>query len=224
MGEAGPSAKPPMMSTDDRGQSDYYRTIAREFLKKRGGALFLSPRDLGAIADWEAQGIPVGVVLEGIDRTFEGIKKKARAIREISLAFCGREVGRAWDQYRDRSAGRRAKSPVPSDKRGRARREVDRALKSFPPDETELISLFESAFAVLSADQPDEEALERTESAVEEILYARAAPDEKARLIREAGRDPAGQGPEDVEAASRTKIIKAMRTKLKIPYVSLYYY
>lgn len=223
-GEAGASAKPPMMSTDERDHSEYFQTIAREFLKKRGGALFLSPRELGAIAGWEARGIPVRVVLEGIERTFEAVKKKSRSIREISLTFCDREVGRAWDQDRDRSAGRRAKSPLPSDKRDRARLEVERALKSLPSHETELIPLFESAFAALSADQPDEEALERTESAVEEILYARATPDEKARLIREVGRDLAAQGPEDVEAASRTKIIKTMRTKLKIPYVSLYYY
>ena len=53
---------------DDGAQSGYYREIARAFLGRRGWPLLLSPKDQAAIAAWEADRVPLPVVLEGIGR------------------------------------------------------------------------------------------------------------------------------------------------------------
>ena len=212
------------MSTDDRGQSAYYRTIAREFLARKGSGFFLSPRDLDAIAGWEDRGIPLRVVLEGIERTFERSKQQGRGTRTLSLALCDREVGRAMDQHRDRSAGRRPGAPPGAGKRDKARREVERAFLAASPGDPALSRLLGEALTSLSAEAPDEDALDRIEASIEDLLYDRAAPEDKARSLREAGRDHRGQSAEDIEAASRTRIVKAMRKKHRVPYVSLFYY
>lgn len=212
------------MPIEDSGQSEYYRTIAREFLKRRGAPFFLSPRDMAAIAGWEASGVPLETVLEGIARTFDGIMERARGTRGLSLALCEREVGRALQQHRDRSAGRRkADAPRPG-KREQARREVERALRDLSRNDADLSRLFEAALEAISAENPDEEVLEKIEASVERLLYDRASPEEKARSVREARKELPGGGLEEVESASRTRVVKTMRKKGKIPYVSLFYY
>ncbi len=212
------------MNTDDRNQSAYYRTIAREFLSRKGRGFFISPRDLEVIAGWEARGIPLRVVLEGIERTFEKSKKQGVGTRTLSLARCDREVGRALDQHRDRSAGRRARATPGAGKRDRARREVEQAFLTASSGDPALSRLLGEALTGLSAEAPDEEALERIEASIEDLLYDRASPEDRARSLREAGRDHRGQSAEDIEAAARTRVVKAMRKKLRVPYVSLFYY
>jgi hypothetical protein len=212
------------MSTDDRGQGAYYRTIAREFLARKGSGFYLSPRDLDAIAGWEDLGIPLRIVLEGIDRTFERYQQQGRGTRTLSLALCDREVERAMDQHRDRSAGRRAGAPPGAGKRDRARREVERAFRAAAAGDPALSRLLGEALTRLSSEAPDEEALERIEASIEDLLYDRAAPEDKVRSLREAGRDHRGHSAEDIEAASRTRVVKAMRREHRVPYVSLFYY
>lgn len=212
------------MHSEDRDQSEYYRTIAGEFLKRRGAPLILSPRDMAAIAGWEARRVPLKAVLLGIDRTFEGLRKRGRGNRGGSLALCEREVGRAMEQHQDRSAGGRRAGPTRPAKQERARREVERALCDLSPDDAQLSRLYRTALEALTVKDPEEEALERIEASIEHLLYDRAAPEEKARSVRQARKELPGGGPGEVESLSRTRIVKAMRKKGKVPYVSLYYY
>jgi len=93
------------MNSQNGGQSGYYQTIAREFLRRRGAPLLLSPRDQAVIAAWEEKRVPLDVVLEGIGRTFDGLRIKGRGSRGVSLLFCERQVEAALAQHRDRSAG-----------------------------------------------------------------------------------------------------------------------
>src|SRR5512137_174737 len=119
---------------DDKGQSGYYQEIARVFLERRGGPFFLSPKDQSAIAAWEEKRIPLGVVLEGIARTFDGLTARKRGTKAVSLAFCDRQVEAAFAQHRDRAAGhRKAAGTAPrSGKVDRARREIEMAIEALP--------------------------------------------------------------------------------------------
>jgi hypothetical protein len=212
------------MDTEDKGQSGYYQTIAREFLARRGAPFFLSPRDQSAIASWESRRIPLRVVLEGIGRAFEGLKTRGRGAKGISLAFCDRQVDAAMAQHLDRSAGRgHAAGPRPG-KKDRARREVEKGLHGLDPEDREVARLLETALTLLAAPVPDEAALERIDAEVEEILWGRATGSEKGAAEAEARKGLRGRRPDGFEATVRRQVVKESRAGRKIPHVSLYYY
>ncbi|OGD20138.1 MAG: hypothetical protein A2Y70_04955 [Candidatus Aminicenantes bacterium RBG_13_64_14] len=212
------------MDTEDKGQSGYYQTIAREFLARRGAPFFLSPRDQSAIASWESRRVPLRVVLEGIGRAFDGLKTRGRGTKGISLAHCDRQVDDALAQHLDRSAGRRNTAGPRPRKKDRARREVEKGLHGLAPDDREIARLLEAALEILDAPKPDEAALERIDSEVEELLWGRATGSEKGAAEAEARKGLRGRRPEGIEAMIRRQVVKELRAGRKIPHVSLYYY
>jgi hypothetical protein len=70
---------------------NYYTEIEEHFWKKRGAHLLVSPLDWAIVETWQKAGIPLGVVLRGIDRAFESWERSKRAAdgRQLkSLAYC----------------------------------------------------------------------------------------------------------------------------------------
>jgi hypothetical protein len=212
------------MNSEDSGQSGYYQTIAREFLKRRGAPLLLSPRDQAVIAAWEEKRVPLDIVLEGIGRTFDGLRTRARGTRGVSLAFCERQVEAALAQHRDRSAGRRSAAGPRPDKREKALKEVEKARRGLPSDDREVARLLDAAMAVLAAPEPDEAALERIDAEVEEVLWSLATDPERSAAEAEARKELPGRRPAGFEAAVRRKVVKTARAGRRIPHVSLFYY
>jgi hypothetical protein len=207
----------------EEAQSGYYRAIAREFLRRRGAPFLLSPRDLEVIADWEKRHIPLDIVLEGIARAFDGIRDKSRGTRGMPLSFCENQVSRALAQHQDRHAGRRKPAAPRAGKREKARREIQAFLVNLPPEDGDLRALFEAASAVLSKPVPDEDALERIDEDVNEVLCKRAAASKRKESSPGARRRLRGR-PDEETGAARTALLKSLRVRRKIPYVSLYYY
>jgi hypothetical protein len=224
---------------DDRSaQSGYYQEIAAAFLRRRGGALVLSPRDQAAIAAWEEQRIPLAVVLEGIGRAFEALKARRRDTRSIPLALCGREVEAAFAQHRDRAAGRpkghEAAAARPA-KKDVARREIAKALEGLDAGEAGIRELLHAALDALAGAKPDEAALEMIDAEIEEALWAGAATGEKAEAAAEAKKAPkgrpAGRAPvpgmrpqAGGDDAVRRLVVKSARARHRIPHVALHYY
>lgn len=212
------------MTSNEKDRSGYYQSIARAFLEGRGAPLLLSPRDQALIADWEARRIPLRIVLEAIGRAFDGLRARGRGTRGVSLAVCARHVDEAFAQHRDRGAGgRRASAPRP-DKKDRARREIDRALRDLPPEDGEAAALLRAALAALDAPRPDETALERIDAEVEELLWSRATAAEKAAAGAEARRELRGRRPAGLDDAVRRIVVRAARAGRRIPYVSLHHH
>ncbi|MGD1008604.1 MAG: hypothetical protein ABR951_00470 [Candidatus Aminicenantales bacterium] len=208
----------------DQAQSGYYQAIAREFLRRRGAPFFLSPRDLAVIDGWEKNSVPLHVVLEGVGRAFDGIRDRARGTKGISLSFCEPHVRRALAQHTDRAAGRRRATVPRAVKVAAARGEVETCLRSPAADDRRLRSLFEEAAALLAREAPDEEALERIDDGVDGILWGRTSRAERDGLARQTAKEFPGKGPAEIAAAARTRLVKAARENLKVPYVSLFYY
>jgi len=209
----------------DQGQSGYYQAIARDFLKRRGAPFFLSPRDLAVVAAWEADRIPLEVVLEGIGRAFEGRRDRSRGTKGLPLAFCDAQVRRAMAQHADRGAGRKTAAASPrAAKTARARHEVERCLSGLAEEEPGLRPLLETAGRLLAEEPPDEEALERIDEEVDEVLWRRAAATGRGRTKRPRAGEGAATRSVDSEAAARMRLVKDERRKLRVPYVSLFYY
>jgi len=211
---------------DDNPQSGYYQEIARAFLERRGGPLLLSPKDQAAIAVWEEKKIPLRVVIEGIGRTFDGLKARGRATKAVSLAFCDREVEAAFAQHRDRAAGRRKAPGIEprSDKRDAARREIGRALEAVPAGDDVMARLLREALEALAVTPPDAAALDRIDAAVEEALWAGASAVEKAGVAAEAVKGAGGRKPTGLEETVRRRVVMAARARRRIPHVALHYY
>lgn len=210
----------------DREQSGYYREIARVFLDRRAGALLLSPKDLSTIAAWEEKRIPLDAVVEGIGRTFEGLKARGRATRTVSLAFCDRQVEAAFDQHRDRAAGRRAEpgAGAGTGKAAKIRLEIVQALETLAAGDLEMRRLLQAAFEALAAPRPDPAALERIDAEIEEALWAGATAAEKARAETESLKAHKGRKPAGFEDTVRRRAVMAGRARRRLPHVSLHYY
>jgi len=205
-------------------QNEYYQAIAREFLRRRGAPFFLSPRDLAVIAGWEGQRIPLHVALEGIGRAFDGRRDRSRGTKGLALSFCDSQVQKALSQDTDRRAGRRKALAPRSEKVGRALKESERFLGSPAAGDREIRALFEASSHLLSQASPDEEALGKIDDDINEILWRRVSQTDRDRLKREMTGEFSGMSRGEIEAAVRTRLVKAARQKDKIPYASLFYY
>ncbi len=80
---------------------DYLREIERVFVSRRGGVPFLSPADWEVASRWEANGIPLAVVVEGIARAFGvgGIGPRS------GLGSCSAAVEAVWSERRRSQIG-----------------------------------------------------------------------------------------------------------------------
>jgi len=77
---------------------NYFTEIERFFQTKRRSFTLLCTLDWVLIENWREQGIPLDIVLQGIERAFANPKRK----REIgSLAYCVKSVEKVRDEQRE---------------------------------------------------------------------------------------------------------------------------
>lgn len=87
---------------------NYYTEIEEHFWKKRGAHLLVSPLDWAIVETWQKAGIPLAVVLRGIDRAFESWARSKRAAggwQLKSLAYCVDAVLDAAAEAQEAAAG-----------------------------------------------------------------------------------------------------------------------
>lgn len=96
---AAADATPP--GSDD----DYLERIERHFGLRRGGRLILSPRDWQLVQEWQQAGIPLLVVMRGINRAFDRFEASGpRPGRINSLSYCDQHVLETWEEHRELAA------------------------------------------------------------------------------------------------------------------------
>lgn len=213
------------MNSDEKERGRYYQEIAAAFLKGRGAPFFLSAKDLDLVSQWERSGLPLPVVLEGIESAFGASRPGVRPRGKVlSLAYCEIPVARVWERHRDRKVGGTQKTAETGDRRAAVRKEIDRFLAAVPPGLAALRETFLAAKAALDKDGPSDEDLERWDEKVEEHIRA-AASTEDAAAAREAVRAEHGKlAPAELETAAAVMLVKRLRAKSKVPYLSLFYY
>ena len=206
--------------------SKYFQSIALHFFKHRGAPFFLSSKELDCIESWEEMGIPLHVVLEGIERSFEihRRRKPGRKAKIQSLAFCDLQVIKAFEQDRERKVGHKKRIVERQAKRDRAKKEVERFLTKISPGISYLKEAYSLAQKVLSKRSFDEEELERIEDTIEELLWKNSAGEEKKTVKRGIEKDYDFKEKEEFERIFKIKLVKVLRDKYKIPYISLFYY
>jgi len=207
-------------------QSFYFQTIARKFFELRGAPFFLSSNELSLIEKWEAAGIPLRVVLEGIKSSFSPRRQKyggtgsRRKIR--SLSFCESYVKEAFTLYKDRTVGRRHNLAKKTDKKKDIRAAVAQFLDRVPQQVVWLEAPFVHVKEILL--DCSEEDLERAEENIESLLVTHASSEDREEAKKEAAAAFPDVEKEDFQRILHVTLIKLMRGKYKIPHVALFLY
>jgi hypothetical protein len=206
-------------------RSEYYQSIARYYFKLRGAPFFLSSAELGIIQKWEKMKIPHAVVLEGIQRAFENyLRRPGKKTKIQTLAYCEPQVLRAFDQHKERSVGSERKKIERSEKRNLARTEIKKFLETLPDQVDYLKEAYSRAQRLLSQSPVDEEKLERIEGEVEELIWENSSNREKERVMKDIRSEYNVDLEEEFLRIHRIKLVKALRERYRIPYISLFYY
>ncbi len=165
---------------------NYFTEIEERFQRRRGSLLMLSTLDWALIETWREAGLPLPVVLRGIDAAFDkyearAMRAKGRVRKVNGLAWCVQSVMAAVEEASEAAVGG---ASAPSAAGGAAGRE----------------SGFEAS--------PVARFLERNAAAVEGAAGLAAPADEVAREVAERLRalaaEVAGGGGGDLEALDGT--------------------
>ncbi|HUG44498.1 MAG TPA: hypothetical protein VMN76_09690 [Acidobacteriota bacterium] len=92
-----------------RNYFNYFTEIEEYFVRKRGRNLLISPLDWCLIELWKENGIPLHVVLRGIDRSFEAAAKRSKSAPR-TLFYCHPAVLEAWEEHREAKVGKSSES------------------------------------------------------------------------------------------------------------------
>ena len=223
---------------------NYYTEIEEYFWQKRGAHLLVSTLDWAVIETWQCAGVPLEVVLKGIDRAFERYDAKRRGRPIKSLLYCVDAVAAAAEEAKEAAAGGAAPGQrpapfttgeVPSFLRANAAALREAARQ---PQAAGSASLVEIAAALDAlAEQPATQAsqnledLERHLTVFEEKLLAAltqaATADELVELRREVER---GLAPyrrkmkaEQLAMIEKQFLQKRLFERFNLPRLSLFY-
>ena len=81
-------------------EDPYLLAIEETFNRRRGAPHLLSPRDWALADAWRRAGVPLRLVLQGIENCFDAFERRAPGPRRInSLSYCRQEVLGLHDLY-----------------------------------------------------------------------------------------------------------------------------
>ncbi len=83
---------------------NYFTEVEEYFVRKRGKNLLVSPLDWCLIELWRDSGIPLHIVLRGIERSFESAQSKQKKSPN-TLFYCHPAILEAFDEYNQTMIG-----------------------------------------------------------------------------------------------------------------------
>ena len=84
---------------------NYFTEIEDAFVRRRGKHLFLSPLDWALMETWKQQGIPLHIVLRGVERSFDSFEARPRKRSVKSLLYCQEEVEAQYAEWMEARVG-----------------------------------------------------------------------------------------------------------------------
>ena len=120
---------------------NYFTEIEEHFVRLRARNLLLSPLDWSLIETWKKSGIPLPVVLRGIERTFENSQKK-RGKAPRTLFYCHPAVVEAFEEYSESRVGGTLDSE-PAEPGAPGRKQVEEYIDSLQREVVRVIQTFD---------------------------------------------------------------------------------
>jgi hypothetical protein len=96
---------------------NYFTEIEDAFVRRRGKHLFLSPMDWALMETWKQQGIPLHIVLRGVEKSFDSYEARPRKRTVKTLLYCQEEIEAQYAEWVEARVGSATASAEPeSDK------------------------------------------------------------------------------------------------------------
>jgi hypothetical protein len=98
--------------TDERPLNyfNYFTEIEEAFVRRRGKHLLVGTLDWSLMESWKAMGIPLHVVLRGIEKSFDSYESKPRKRSVKTLFYCQEEVEAQFAEWLESQTGARARA------------------------------------------------------------------------------------------------------------------
>ena len=227
---------------------NYFTEIEETFIRRRGRNLLLSPLDWALIETWEERGIPLHIILRGIERVFDTVDKQPTRKRTVkSLLYCKEEIEAQYAEWLESQIGKtevqsqkpKVKSPKSSESTlfsdevmtthlDKVSADLKIAKDKFKDELGETLERVESRLTELresfSNAETLEESLEKLDALIDEKLLQAFATDS---LKSEVEKNLASyKNKMDAEVYGRTfdlMILKRLRESAEIPRLSLFY-
>lgn len=95
---------------------NYFSEIEETFVRRRGKHLFLSPLDWVLMETWQERGIPLHIVIRGIESVFDVFDRQPPGTRTIkSLFYCREEIESQFTEWSRSMAGKGSEDAPPAD-------------------------------------------------------------------------------------------------------------
>ncbi len=91
---------------------NYFTEIEETFVRRRGKHLLLSPLDWAMIEGWQERGVPLHVVIRGIETVFDAYDKKPSNRSIKGLLYCREEVEAQYAEWTASQAGNGGAEPI----------------------------------------------------------------------------------------------------------------
>jgi hypothetical protein len=92
---------------------NYFTEIEDAFIRRRGKHLLLSPIDWAMIEGWQERGIPLHIVLRGIETVFDVFDKNPRPRTIKGLLFCREEIEAQYQEWLASQVGKDTQGDEP---------------------------------------------------------------------------------------------------------------
>jgi len=89
---------------------NYFTEVEETFVRRRGKHLFLSPIDWAMIEGWQERGIPLHLVIRGIETVFDGFEKKPGPRSIKGLLYCREEIEAQYQEWLTMQTGKSAET------------------------------------------------------------------------------------------------------------------
>ena len=84
---------------------NYFTEIEDAFVRRRGKHVFLSPMDWALMETWKQQGIPLHIVLRGVEKSFDSYESRPRKRSVKSLLYCQEEIEAQFAEWLEARVG-----------------------------------------------------------------------------------------------------------------------
>ncbi|MBI3940060.1 MAG: hypothetical protein HY315_04440 [Acidobacteria bacterium] len=135
---------------------NYFTEIEEYFVSKRGKHMLVSPLDWSLMESWKQVGIPLHVVLRGMDRAFQKHEAHASGRRINSIFYCQPAVMECFDEYQQARIGEAGDDAV-DDQAGSEKLAL-------------AIRKLQQQLGEVSGGFPDQEAVRRTRQMLADLL------------------------------------------------------
>lgn len=219
---------------------NYFTEIEDAFIRRRAKHLLLSPIDWAMMETWQERGIPLHIVLRGIESVFDQFDKNPRPRTIKSLLFCREEIEAQFAEWTTSQIGKSDGSETTEQNPLLTRAAVEEHLASvisklqlvkaisIGEDVGRSISRLEELASNISDDaEMTDKSLSDVENFLDQSLLSKSEKSHLKQIEKEiSGQLRAYKAEMEKEAYDTTfrlMLLKRLREDLGIPRMSLFY-